>query len=417
MTKPSELALRYLSGAQSPTELPPFAGVLGLEEIEPGLAFVSSFGNVTALDTAEGLVLLDTGSFFLAQANHLQIRAWSRAPLRLAVYTHGHVDHACGLAPFEAEARSAGAALPEVVAHEAVARRFERYQLTRGYNTVINQRQFQATNVPWPESYRYPDRSYARDLALEVGGEKLELHHALGETDDHTWIWLPGRATLVTGDLFIWASPNCGNPQKAQRYPREWAAALRTMAALAPERLFPGHGPPVLGAAAVALALSETAELLELLVAQTLAAMNAGASLDETVARVKAPERLLARPYLAPLYDEPEFVVRNLWRLYGGWWDGNPAHLKPAREAELGAELAALAGGADRLVTRALALAAEGRFALGCELVEHAYRAAPDDAAVRSARTDLYTRRAAREASLMARGVYTAAATETRAKS
>ncbi len=35
---------------------------------------------------------------------------------------------------------------------------------------------------------------------------------------------------LCTGDLFIWATPNCGNPQKVQRYPVQWAAALRAMA-------------------------------------------------------------------------------------------------------------------------------------------------------------------------------------------
>jgi len=40
---------------------------------------------------------------------------------------------------------------------------------------------------------------------------------------------------------------------------------------------------------------------------------------------------------------EPEHVVRNIWRLYGGWWDGQPAHSKPAREAEIGQEVAALA--------------------------------------------------------------------------
>src|SRR5207253_8810530 len=60
------------------------------------------------------------------------------------------------------------------------------------------------------------------------------------------------------------------------------------------------------------------------------------------------------------VYDEPEFIVRNLWRLYGGWYDGNPAHLKPAPEGALAAELARLAGGAGPLADRAAALAAEG---------------------------------------------------------
>ena len=44
---------------------------------------------------------------------------------------------------------------------------------------------------------------------------------------------------------------------------------------------------------------------------------------------------LADRPYLQPLYDRPEFIVRNLLRLYGGWWNGNPAELLPAREDAL----------------------------------------------------------------------------------
>ena len=80
-----------------------------------------------------------------------------------------------------------------------------------------------------------------------MGGRALELHHARGETDDHTWTWVADRKVLCCGDLFIWASPNAGNPQKVQRYPREWAAALRRMVDLEPEVLLPGHGFPVIG--------------------------------------------------------------------------------------------------------------------------------------------------------------------------
>src|SRR4029434_8619125 len=81
--------------------------------------------------------------------------------------------------------------------------------------------------------------------AFEVGGTRFELHHAKGETDDHAWVFLPQTKTLCTGDLFIWAAPNAGNPQKVQRYAVEWAAALREMAALSPEFLLPRHGLPI----------------------------------------------------------------------------------------------------------------------------------------------------------------------------
>ncbi len=140
--------------------------------------------------------------------------------------------------------------------------RFERYALTAGYNSAINTRQF-GVEVPWPTDYRKPDETYRDRLELEVGGERFELHHARGETDDATWIWVPGRKVLCSGDLIIWCVPNAGNPQKVQRYAREWAAALREMSTLGAEALLPGHGLPVVGADRVQAILTDTADLLE----------------------------------------------------------------------------------------------------------------------------------------------------------
>ena len=167
-----------------------------------------------------------------------------------------------------------------MVAHENVPRRFARYALTAGYNGVINARQFGLPELAFPTDFRAPDETYTDELSLEVGGERFELHHAKGETDDHTWTWVPGRRILCCGDLFIWATPNAGNPQKAQRHPREWAQALRQMAELDAEMMLPGHGPPLVGADRVQAALTDTAALLESLVEQTLALMNEGAPLD-----------------------------------------------------------------------------------------------------------------------------------------
>jgi alkyl sulfatase BDS1-like metallo-beta-lactamase superfamily hydrolase len=127
---------------------------------------------------------------------------------------------------------------------------------------------------------------------------------------------------------------------------------------------------------------------------------------------VKAPPHLLERPYLRPIYDEPEFIVRNVWRLYGGWWDGDPSHLKPARAEMLAKELAGLAGGAQKLADRATALAAQGDLALAAHLAETAWLAAPGDEGIARVRSQVYAARAAAESSLMARGVFRAASTE-----
>jgi alkyl sulfatase BDS1-like metallo-beta-lactamase superfamily hydrolase len=112
------------------------------------------------------------------------------------------------------------------------------------------------------------------------------------------------------------------------------------------------------------------------------------------------------------VYDEPEFVVRNVWRLYGGWWDGVAAHLKPAPEAALGREIAALAGGVGVLVARAKALAAAGDLALASHFADWAVAAAPDDRAAHAARAEIYEARANASAALMTRGIFAAAARE-----
>ena len=108
----------------------------------------------------------------------------------------------------------------------------------------------------------------------------------------------------------------------------------REMAGLDAEVLTAGHGVPIFGAARIRQALSDTAELLESLEAQTLALMNVGAPLDRVIHEVEVPAPLRRAP-TPPIYDHPQFLVRNIWRLYGGWYDGEPDHLLPAPRAEV----------------------------------------------------------------------------------
>jgi alkyl sulfatase BDS1-like metallo-beta-lactamase superfamily hydrolase len=417
------LADRLWRGEVSTTTMHPVDHVGGFVEITDGVGFTPSFANVSAFDTGDGLVLVDTGSLPLAPVVHADIRRWSSAPLHTAVYSHGHIDHVFGVPVWEQEAQEQGWKKPEVIAHHALPARFDRYILTAGYNTIINRRQFGFKDLNWPTTYRYPDRTYHELLKLSVGAVDFTLRHEKGETDDHTVTWQASSRVLCCGDLFIWASPNAGNPQKVQRYPREWAQALRRMLTLEAEFLLPGHGLPVVGADRVRQALTDTADLLDSLVEQTLAVMNSGGRLDDAIHSVRPPADLEERPYLRPVYDEPEFIVHTVWRQYGGWWDGNPATLKPASERALATELAALAGGSGVLADRALELlaratgspdeaAAEQDLRLAAHLAESAWLSSPDDGAVQQARQQVFAARAARATSTMARGVFTWASNE-----
>ncbi|MGA3402232.1 MAG: alkyl sulfatase dimerization domain-containing protein [Acetobacteraceae bacterium] len=375
------------------------------------------FGNATAIRTNNGLVLVDTGSRETASQTLATLRRWDDSPVHTVIYTHGHIDHTWGARLLDQEAAAKGIARPRIVAHRNVLQRFQRYDTTHELNSLVMGRQFNQPGYTFPDHHRRPDQIYDDALSLTIGGVRIELSHGRGETDDATFVWLPDKRVLLSGDFVIWVFPNAGNPRKVQRFAPDWADALRRMQALAPAVLVPGHGPVVFGAERVAQILHDGAEVLESLVTQTVALMNQGHALDEILHGVATPRDLIAKPYLLPKYDDPEFVVRNIWHLYAGWFDGDPAHLKPAPAAALAAEIAALAGGADKLAWRATELAESGRTRLAAHLIEFASAASPGSAAIQAARADVYARCVEAETSLIGKAIFAVYQRDAKARS
>ena len=383
-------------------------------EVAPRTWFASQFSGCTTFETDEGLVLVDTGTRQFAPAIAAMLRSKTQAPVHTAIYTHGHVDHAYGLDRFLIP----GQKKPRVIAHSAMPARFARYQATARHNAALNARQFGGTvEAQSTDAYAAfgqppipPDTLYDEAMTITVGGERFELHHCKGETDDHTWVHAPGRGVLCPGDLFIWAVPNDGNPQKVQRYAWERAKGLRAMADKKPRALCPGHGGPVVDdPALIERMLTETAAFLETVVSRTLAAMENGSPPHvDIVTGIELPKS--DSPWLQPVYDDTEFLVRNVIRFYGGWWSGRPSELKPAPRARLANEIAALAGGARTLAERAEALAGDGDFRLACHLADYALEAAPDDKQVQALVAAVYDKRAETETSLMTINIFNSAA-------
>jgi alkyl sulfatase BDS1-like metallo-beta-lactamase superfamily hydrolase len=77
----------------------------------------------------------------------------------------------------------------------------------------------------------------------------------------------------------------------------------------------------------------------------------------------------------------------------------------PSTEREQAREIAALAGGADKLVARARELA-DLDMELACHLAEWAALAEPGNRAAQECVRDLFTQRAGDESSLMGRGIF-----------
>ncbi len=397
----------------------PSDGLGASHGLRDGVTMIESFAHVHVVETDSAAVVFDSSVPDLGPRVAERIRAGTGAPVSHVVLTHGHRDHAGGAGALIAGLTGAGTR-PRLVAHQSLPARLARYRMTDGYNQVINQRQF--GRVPnwdlaggWAFEVPDLDLAFSDRLQLDAGGLEIELRHVRAETDDHLWAWIPERRVAVTGDLMLWHFPNAGNPAKAQRYPLEWAAALRDVADAGPELLLPGHGLPIGGSERIRHVLLDTAAVLEELTGLALDLMNRGAGLDDVLAEARLAGERIRRPYLAPTYDEPEFVVRNVWRLYGGWYDGTPSNLKPARQAAVASELAGLAGGSLALARRAAALAAAGQLAVACHLIDLAAAADPGNVTVHGIRADIYWQRRAEQQSVMAAAIYESAARESAA--
>jgi alkyl sulfatase BDS1-like metallo-beta-lactamase superfamily hydrolase len=290
-----------------------------------------------------------------------ELRAITDLPVRYVIYTHGHYDHAFGTPALLDDASARGHAAPDVVGHVNVARRFERYAKTAGHLAHTFDLQFASWgasggDVVRKARYCPPTIEYDDRIVLDgLGGRLLDLRHGLGETDDHTWVWVPDARVIVGGDFIVSSLPNAGTPFRVQRFVLEWAEALEEMATVEPAAIVSGHGDVFTDDAAEMLLT--TSRALRWLDAEVVRRINDGQWQEQILAEVELPEDLAASEYLQPLYGCTVFAVRDLLRRYMGWYDGNPSMLFPSTRAEVAREVVALTG-TTRLLERADDLAA-----------------------------------------------------------
>lgn len=362
--------------------------------IQPGMV------NVALFETDEGLILVDCGCAGDGPDLVKAVRSLSDKPLTAIVYTHGHSDHAFGAWAFLEAGET-----PEIIAHENLVEHFRRYMLTNGLNAAVNGQAGRHDGPAWAgeseTDFDWPTRTFSGDLLeLTVGGERFELRHGKGETDDAVWVWAPERGVIAAGDLVTGYFPNAGNPKKVQRWAAEWADAAEAMAALSPTVIIPGHGNPATGVEAIQDELTTMAAYLRHIQDHVVAGLNDGLLPDHIIESLEVPQEYVDHPRLPQVYDRPEFVARNVVRRYSGWWDGYPSHLLPASQEEQAAEVAALAGGVSALVKRATELA-ETDLRLASHVAEWAFLADRTDPAAQDCYADVLEKRAAAETSLM----------------
>lgn len=387
-------------------------------EIAPGVFFLAGFGNTTFIVGADGVAVVDPGLLVNGPRVVEALRAITDLPVRYVIYTHGHYDHAFGTPALLDDARARGDRAPDIVGHVNVARRFERYAKTAGHLALTFDFQFASWGPGGGDVVRHarycpPTIEYEDTLVLDgLGNRSIELRHGLGETDDHTWVWVSDAKVIVGGDFIVSSLPNAGTPFRVQRYVLEWAEALEAMAAVEPAAVVSGHG-DVFTDDATEMLLT-TARALRWLDTEVVRRINDGQWQEQILAEVELPEDLAASQYLQPLYGCTAFAVHDLLRRYMGWYDGNPSMLFPATRAEIARDVVSLAGGTDALLARADELASGGATEQqrALHLVDFVIFADGDDVAeARRRKAALLDGRAETERSFVAGNVLRSAAT------
>jgi len=328
--------------------------------------------------TKEGIVVVDTGVGFREGQDRVQrIRERTDIPFHTIIYSHGHVDHVGGVPAFLADAEQWGHPRPRIIGHTLVTKRLDKYRMLAGRRAYIASLQFPRpdqtfdtlqdwSSVPEPV-FVYPDTTFQDYMEFNLGGLTFEIHHALGETDDAIWVWVPERKVAFIGDLLLNGCPNTGNPLKEQRYTLEWAENLEKIAEKKPN--FVVASGPVISGYDVEERLLNTAKLLRFIQDEVVRLLNAGCWIEEILERIKLPEELINKPYLRGNYGHPTFIIHDVYRRYTGWYNGNPTELFPSPRSAIATEVLKFTS-PEQILARAHQLQQEGNTQLALHLAD-----------------------------------------------
>ncbi|MBT5137978.1 MAG: MBL fold metallo-hydrolase [Acidimicrobiaceae bacterium] len=343
------------------------------------------FVNVAAFDTDDGLVLVDAGFAPAGPALLEACTSISSKPVHTIILSHFHCDHAFGAwALFKAGHR------PEIVATTEFAQELQADLDTWGLNSRYTNQNPNDVPHDWDIAFT-PTVTYSGSMSLDIGGVRFDLTHGRGETADQQWVWVPGERAIVSADYYQPFLPNAGNGKRRQRHIRDWAAALRAMADCQPLVSLPMHG-AALGELESQDRFRAHADILDSIVGQVLTGLNAGTRGSDIVETVVMPAEHAGRDDVAETYSTVRDIAKMVVNQYTGWWDDIPSHWAPASVEAEAVEIARLAGGADRLMDRALELI-DSDVRLACQLADWAYFAQPGSERIRSDASRVYIAR------------------------
>jgi alkyl sulfatase BDS1-like metallo-beta-lactamase superfamily hydrolase len=370
----------------------PLAGIVGKNERSLEAVRINDFifqsadiSNAYLINTAEGAVLVNTGTVTGRQRNRAAFDKVRTGPYRYIILTQSHADHFGGVVAFK-EADT------QVIAEK-------RFVQTRDYYAAIAPVADPRTFKLWEpvlgdmkEMTRFeevtPDIEVNDSYTFTLGGRRFDVYStAGGETVDSLIVHLPQDGIVFTGNLFGPAWLNLPNLYTIRgdkiRSAMEYLRSLARVKALHPKLLITGHGEPIAGVQHIQDCLGTMRDATRYVHDKTVEGMNAGKDVHTLMREIRLPAHL----QVGQLHGKVSWNVRGLWTEYLGWFDyGSTTELYDVPPKAVASDLVELAGGAGALLERAAAYSAESKPLHALHLIDIVLHAEPTNRAALGAK-------------------------------
>ncbi|HEY9163507.1 MAG TPA: MBL fold metallo-hydrolase [Magnetovibrio sp.] len=225
----------------------------------------ATFGFVV---TDEGVVLVDPGgSYKGAAVIAAAIKTVTDQPVTYVINTGGQDHRWLGNGYFQERGATIIASNAAVADHKA-----------RVNDHFFALSQLIGTDALTGTKDVYASQTFERELDLTIGGLAFQLRHvAAAHTPGDSFVWLPEKGVVFTGDI-VYVQRMLGvGPQSSIA---TWLDAFAAIKALAPLHVVPGHGP----ATDIARAQAETGDYLVMLRKKIGAIIENGGDINDATA-------------------------------------------------------------------------------------------------------------------------------------
>lgn len=334
-------------------------------------------GNSYLVLTSGGDVLINAGTLKDARSGKELFAKISANHISRIILTQSHANQYGGLEVYKTDHN-------KIIAHQLYASEREYGEALFPYYRRGSQRIF--GGITGKIEDMIPTREVSPDLLIGdeghsfvLGARRFEIIWTPGgETRSAVIVWLPDEKVAIVGNLF---GPLFGNHPNLNtirgdkpRSAMEFIRSVEKLRALNPVQILTGHE-DIRGADHIRVETTRIIDAVRWVHDRTVEGMNAGRDLRALMADIRTPPELT----LTEEYGKISWNVRAIWHEYTGWFDPSrgTAELYAVPPSSIAPALAELAGGVDKLATRARAFVKSGQSLEALHLLDIALAAEP----------------------------------------